>query len=126
MLEIALNETEDGVYQKDIADRQDISVKYLDTIISGLKTSGLIVNKRGRKSGYILTRKPEKIRMLDIYNAFEPGVVIVDCIEKNYVCTLAKLCGAREFWLGLNDVIENYFSSYTLEDLINEHRSKVQ
>jgi Rrf2 family protein len=125
MLEIALNETENGVFQKDIADRQEISVKYLDTIISGLKTAGLIVNKRGRKSGYVLTRKPKEIRMLDIYNAFEPGVVIVDCIEKNYVCKLSKQCGVRGFWSGLNNVIENYFESYTLEDLIREHRSKI-
>ena len=124
ILEIALNETDNGVFQKDIADQQQISVKYLDTIISSLKTAGLIVNKRGRKSGYVLTRKPEEIKMLDVYSAFEPGVVIVDCIDRNYICKLSKQCGVREFWSGLNDVIENYLESYTLEDLIKEHRSK--
>ncbi|MCX6325747.1 MAG: Rrf2 family transcriptional regulator [Bacteroidia bacterium] len=124
ILEIALDESESGVFQKDIAKRQKISVKYLDNIIAALKTSGLIVNKRGRKSGYILSRKPVDIKILDIHNAFEPGFVIVDCLSGNYVCDLSKQCCVRDFWLGLNNVIINYFESYTLEDLIKEHRSK--
>ncbi len=124
MLEIALDESGNGVFQKDISARQNISVKYLDHIIPALKSAGLILNKHGRKSGYILTRKPSEIKVLDIYNAFEPGIVIVDCMSSNYVCELSKKCGARDFWFGLNKVIIRYFESYTIEDLIKEHRSK--
>lgn len=124
MLEIALDESGNGVFQKDISVRQKISVKYLDHIIPALKTAGLIMNKHGRKSGYILTRKPPEIKILDIYNAFEPSVVIVDCMSPNYVCELQKNCGAWDFWTGLNNVIIKYFESYTIEDLIKVHRSK--
>jgi Rrf2 family protein len=124
MVEIALDETDNGVLQKDIAERQKISVKYLDHIIPALKTAGLVVNKGGRKSGYIITRKPAEIRLLEIYNAFEPGVVIVDCISHNYICELSNKCGAKDFWAGLNNVIIRYFESYTVEDLIKEHKSK--
>ena len=56
MLDIALDESGNGVYQKDISDRQKISVKYLDSIIASLKAAGLITTKRGKKSGYCLTR----------------------------------------------------------------------
>lgn len=124
VLEIALDESGNGVFQKDIGARQKISVKYLDHIIPALKTAGLVVNKSGRKSGYIITRKPSEIRLLEIYKAFEPDVVIVDCISHRYICELSKKCGAKDFWAGLNNVIIQYFESHTVEDLIKEHRSK--
>ena len=124
ILEIALEESEIGVFQKDISKRQNISVKYLDNIISALKTAGLIINARGKKSGYKLTRKPGKIKIADVYNAFEPGVVVVDCLSSKYVCERASKCGVRDFWRGLNNTIIDYLESYTLEDLINEHKRK--
>ena len=70
MLEIAMNKEQDGVFQKDIAKNQNISIKYLDHIIHSLKASRLIVNVRGKKSGYTLTREPSEITMFDIHNAF--------------------------------------------------------
>jgi Rrf2 family protein len=124
ILEIALEESDNGVFQKDISERQDISVKYLDSIITALKTAGLIVNARGKKSGYKLTRKPDKIKILDVYNAFEPGVVVVDCLSNKNICDRASKCGVRDFWGGLNKTIINYMKSYTLEDLIRERRRK--
>ena len=124
ILEIALEESENGVFQKDISERQKISIKYLDNIISALKTAGLIINIKGKKSGYKLTRKPDKIKVIDVYNAFEPGVAVVDCINDKYVCERAPKCGVRSFWDGLNDIIINYLESYTLEDLIKEHKRK--
>lgn len=126
MLEIALDENSRGVFQKDISERQHISVKYLDTIIASLKTAGLIMNVRGKKSGYIVTRPPGKIKILDIYKAFEPGIVIVDCMNHNYVCDLSKSCGIRDFWGGLNETIISYLDSHTLEDIVIEHKLKLK
>jgi Rrf2 family protein len=124
MLEIALEDSENGVYQKDISERQDISVKYLDSIITALKTAGLIVNARGKKSGYKLTRKPDKVKIIDIHNAFEPGVVIVDCLGDKYKCHRASTCSVKDFWEGLNTTITNYLESYTLADLIRETKRR--
>ena len=117
MLEIALNEEEEGILQKDIAARQNLSFKYLDQIISALKTSGLITNVRGKKSGYKLTRKPSDISILDIHNAFEPCVCIVDCLSEHIDCPIDKRCAPKLLWDGLNKQIEDYLSSNTLEDL---------
>jgi Rrf2 family protein len=124
MLEIALDNSESGVFQKDIAERQNISVKYLDNIIASLKTAGLIINKKGKKSGYRLSLKPKEIKVLDIYKAFEPGICIVECLSDNYICDRSAKCGVRNFWSGLNKSIIDYFGAFTLEDLINEHREK--
>ena len=124
MLEIALAETETGVFQKDISERQKISNKYLDSIITNLKTAGLITNLKGKKSGYRITRKPSEIKILDIYKAFEPGINIVDCTSASYSCDLENTCGVLYFWKGLNTLITEYFESFTLENLIKEHKER--
>ena len=124
ILEIALEESENGVFQKDIAERQKISIKYLDNIIASLKTAGLIINIKGKKSGYKLTRKPHQIKVMDVYKAFEPGIAVVDCMNDKYFCERALNCGVKTFWDGLNTLICDYLNSFTIEDMIKEHRKK--
>lgn len=126
MIEIALDDTETGVLQKDISEKQKISLKYLDSIIASLKTAGLIENIRGKKSGYRLTKPAAQIKMLDIYKAFEPPIVIVDCVKQNHVCELDSHCGVKTFWGDLNATIINHFESHTLADLVKEHHLKSQ
>lgn len=124
MIDIAFEGSEGGVYQKDIAERQNISLKYLDNIIASLKTAGLITTVRGKKSGYRITRRPDQIRILDIYKAFEPEIAIVECMSHNFACERSDTCGAKEFWEGLNESIVSYFQSYSLEDLMQIQKRK--
>jgi Rrf2 family protein len=123
ILEIALEQSENGVFQKDISVRQRISIKYLDTIIASLKAAGLIMNIKGKKSGYRLTREPDKIKVLEIYNAFEPGISIVECMNNNFVCDYSSKCAVRGFWGGLNQMMVTYFENHTLGDIIREHKN---
>jgi Rrf2 family protein len=125
MLEIASCKSDMGIFQKDISQNQEISNKYLDQIIHALKTSQLIVNLRGKKSGYILTRKPAEITLYDIHSAFEPGICIIECLSGNNLCKRSGDCQTKGFWEGLNNVIINYFKSMTLQDLI-ENKIKIQ
>ncbi len=120
MLEIAMDKSGKGVFQKQIAENQEISIKYLDHIIHALKTAGLITPLRGRKSGYILTRQPAEITMLDIHNAFEPGIFIIDCMASNVTCDRSNKCAARGFWGRLNDKVNNYFKAVSLQDMIDD------
>lgn len=120
MIEIARESTESGIFQKEIAERQDLSNKYLDHIIYALKVAGLITNVKGKKSGYILTRPASEITILDINNAFERGICVIDCIDVNYQCDREKFCSAKQFWQGLNDIILDYFKSTTLSDLLTK------
>ncbi len=117
MMEIAAA-GEEGIFQKEIAKRQSISEKYLDTIIASLKTAGLIRNKSGKKSGYVLAKSPEQIRMLDIINAFQSGVCIIDCLEINSKCNRKQKCTAIKYWKELNNLIENYLASKTLKEMV--------
>jgi Rrf2 family protein len=119
MLEIAISEFDNGIYQKEIAKNQSISYKYLDQIISALRVAGLISKAGGQKSGYILTRKPTEITILDIHNAFEPGISVVDCVSMNGHCERERFCAMYGFWNKLNNLIINYFKSTTLQDLMD-------
>jgi len=125
MLEISFADPNEGILQKDIAVNQEISVKYLDSIISHLKIAGLITSVSGKKSGYRITRSPDEITMLDIFEAFEPGMMVNECINQNFDCTRRKICSVFDFWSGLNVVISDYFRNYTLADMqLNEKMIK--
>lgn len=126
MIEIAADNSGNGVFQKDISNNQDISIKYLDHIIHALKAAELISNLKGKKSGYILTRKPSEITVYDIHNAFEPGICIIDCISEHIHCDRLNGCSARGFWGDLNQQIVDYFKSVTLEDLVNKEISLLE
>lgn len=119
MIEIARANQKEGVLQKEIAQKQLISVKYLDVIIHSLKKAGLICNVKGKKSGYILARPPQKITMLDVYNAFEKeGICVNECCEKDFLCKFDSTCEVKSFWGSLNDMMIDYFRSFTLYSFI--------
>jgi Rrf2 family protein len=121
MIEIAQNSAENGVLQKDIAINQNISIKYLDHIVAALKSSGLIVCAKGKKSGYVLTRQAAAISMLDIHNAFEKEICVIDCMALNYKCERENTCKTKKFWKGLNVLVYDYFRNTTLENLIKQN-----
>lgn len=122
MVEIAKADQKIGILQKDISERQKISIKYLDHIIHSLKVAGLIVNIKGKKSGYHLTRSASKITTLDIHNAFEPEIAIIECLSEHIKCEMESICNTNPFWHDLNDLIIGYFTNVTLEDLVNNRK----
>ncbi len=120
VLEIALNQDKNGIYQKEIAQNQNISYKYLDQIINSLKVAGIVGKASGRKSGYVLIRKPAEITIYDIHNAFESGICVIDCMANSSTCKREKHCALRGFWGKLNNQVTQYFKSTTVKDLMIE------
>jgi Rrf2 family protein len=120
VLELAMSPGSEAVFQKEISENQEISFKYLDHIISALKSAGIVQTASGRNSGYILTKAPEIINIYDIYKAFEPEFSQENCQED----------AAREFWCGLNQVIKDYMENTSVSDLaerqkkLNQHRDQ--
>lgn len=120
MIEIASSKEPIGILQKDIAQKQNISLKYLDPIIGALKLKGLIANSKGKGSGYMLTRPANEITMLDIYTAFEQ-IVIVDCINNLGYCERSLHdCKARCYWNDFGIDFRKLLSDKTLDQIINE------
>lgn len=120
MIEIADYRNTDGVLQKDIAESQKISVKYMDYIISALKLKGLIRNVGGRGSGYVLTRPAADITMLDIYTAFEQ-VLVVQCVSNDSYCERSSnCCKANLYWKQFHRQFSEMLESRSLEQILLE------
>jgi len=120
MIELAKDELGEGVFQKDISKNQDISIKYLDQIIQSLKVAGLITNVKGKKSGYILTRKSSEITVYDVHRAFENDICIIDCMGLNFTCERQDECNAQYFWKGLNNTVIDYLKGTTIDMLVKK------
>ena len=122
MIDIASSQNPEGVLQKDISLHQDISLKYLDSIIAALKLKGLIANSKGKGSGYKLTRDPNEITVWDIYTAFEL-TIIVDCIENKEFCNRSCDCKSRDYWIEFKKDLIELLSKKRLSQIIfdNNH-----
>ena len=119
MADIAGNQQQGGVLQKDIAERQEIPLKYLDSIISGLKRQGLIINVAGKRSGYKLTRPADEITVYDTFRAFEPELSLVNCICEHMECERSGTCPAHNYWFELNKHIKALMKASNLDQVMN-------
>ena len=120
LIEIASSTEQNGMLQKDIAKNQNISLKYLDPIISALKLKSLIVNSKGRGSGYLLARPIEEITMFDIYVAFEE-IDIVECINNCSFCERSTHdCKAINYWSEFKVEFCDILKKKNLAQIVNE------
>lgn len=116
MIDLAMNEKNGYISLKDIANRQEISMKYLEQIVSVLNKAGLVDALRGNNGGYRLSRKPNEYKVGEILRVSEGDLTPVYCIHEN--CSRKKNCKSYSFWEGLDKTITDYVDSKTLEDLI--------
>ena len=118
MIDLALNRNGKYITLKDIAERQEISNKYLEQIISLLNKAGYLETARGNTGGYKLAKEPKEYKIGDILRATEGGLAPIYCLTEEGECNKQKSCKTYSFWKGLDDVINEYIDSKTLEDLI--------
>lgn len=118
MIDLALNSHQEYVNLKEIATRQDISNKYLEQIMAMLNKAGYLETARGNTGGYKLAKKPSEYRIGDILKATEGDLTPIDCLIEEGKCKRQNDCRTYSFWKGLDEVINEYVNSKTLEDLI--------
>lgn len=120
MLDIALNDAKTPVRIKDIAERQQISDKYLEQIVSSLNKAGFVKSLRGPQGGYRLTKKPEKYTVGMILRLIEGSLAPVACLDDDINnCTRADRCPTLILWEKLYDAISEVVDNITLADLIS-------
>ncbi len=100
-----------------LARRQRLSVKYLERIMSVLKTAGLVEAVRGAEGGYRLAAPPGSIRLSDVFRALDGGLVLVECLERPTLCSMSRRCITRRTWKTLNDALAKVLKATTLRDL---------
>lgn len=121
LYDLALHYEEGFISLKDIAERQNISKKYLEQIVPLLNKSNLLRTNRGNKGGYMLARKADEITISDVLIATEGSLAPVSCLEyEPNECPRAGECCTLFVWEGLYDAIKNYLNGITLHDVI-EH-----
>ena len=120
MLDIALNDAKTPVRIKDIAERQQISDKYLEQIVSSLNKAGFVKSLRGPQGGYRLTKKPEEYTVGMILRLIEGSLSPVACVDDDINnCTRADRCPTLILWEKLYDAISEVVDNITLADLIS-------
>ena len=125
MMDLAQHPEDGFISLKVVADRQQISMKYLEMIISHLKKVELVESTRGKEGGYRLTRSPEKYTIHEILNCIEDNLAPVSCIQSGAVqCEHADACLTIPMWKELDDITNAYLSSVSLLDLLTGERWK--
>jgi Rrf2 family iron-sulfur cluster assembly transcriptional regulator len=119
MLDLAAHHDQGPTPLREIAKRQNLSVKYLEQLIIPLKAAGYIRSVRGAKGGYTLARKPDKINVGQIIKVLEGGLSLVDCVEDPKVCDRRKKCPTRDIWLRMSERLMEELSSLTLRDVLD-------
>lgn len=120
MIDLATNDNGNFISLKDIANRQEISNKYLEQIIAKLNKAGYLETARGNAGGYRLAKKPSEYRIGDILRATEGDLAPIICLTEEGNCAKKENCITYSFWEGLDKVISDYVDSKTLEDLVKK------
>ena len=119
LVDMAEHQAEGYIPLKEIADRQEISEKYLESIVKELVRHGVVAGVRGKGGGYRLCRQPEQINLGDILTIMEGSLSPVACLENGAApCARASKCRTLEFWRGLDEAIGTYTSGFFLSDLM--------
>lgn len=123
IIELAQHEGNRPLQLKAIADRQDISVKYLEQLMSILRSSGFVRSVRGSKGGYTLARAAEDIRLSEVFRCLEGPVTTTECTADEDVCKRSVDCVARELWMEVETAIQGVLGSQTLADMVRKAKA---
>lgn len=106
---------------KEIADDQEISEKYLESIVKTLVAADYLEGLRGKGGGYRLRRSPEEMNVLSVLEITEGSLAPVACLEADSKpCARAGNCRTLPLWRGLNNVVREYLGGFTIRDLAKE------
>ena len=120
MIDLAENSGDGYVPLKEMAARQNISEKYLESILKVLVQNNLLAGLRGKGGGYRLTKAPQLYTVGSILRLTEGSLAPVACLEQNPVeCRRMAECRTLPMWRKLNTMINDYFDGITLADLVN-------
>lgn len=121
LLDLAMNGGNGYVSLKEIAERQNISKKYLEQIVPLLSKSGLLKTNRGYQGGYMLSKKPNEYTVGEILRITEGSLTPVSCLDNvPNECVRSNECITLSVWQGLYDVMTNYLDNITLQDIIDK------
>jgi len=121
LLDLAVNDKGGYTALRDVAERQNISKKYLEQIVPVLHKAEILVTTRGFQGGYKLAREPKDIKVGEVLRLTEGNLAPVVCLEtEKNSCKRSGECVTLHIWEGLQKVIADYLDSITLQDMIEK------
>ena len=122
LVDLAEQDSNRYITLREIAERQEISEKYLESIAKELVKAGFLDGLRGKGGGYRLGQSPEEIGVLDVLKLTEGSLAPVACLEEGAKpCPRASNCRTLPLWEGLNRVVREYLRHYTVWDLVQQN-----
>ena len=119
MIDLAQHGDEGVIPLKAIAERQDVSLKYLENIVAALTRAGIVLSQRGKDGGYRLARSPQEYTVAEIVRLAEGTLAPVSCLEcTENACERADSCLTLPVWQRLDELIDAYLSGATIADLV--------
>lgn len=124
MIDLAEHQSEGYIPLKETAARQEISEKYLESILKALVKNKFLQGLRGKGGGYRLTKAPEEYTVGSILRLTEISLAPVSCLESGgSTCPKMATCPTLPMWQGLDKLINDYLDSVTLAELVTQTQS---
>jgi len=124
LLDLALHGGQGPVLLKDIAQRQQISLSYLEHVITPLIAGGIVRSTRGPRGGISLAKPPLEIRLDEVIQILEGSMAPVECVSNPEICERSEFCVTRDVWDELKKAMDGVLESITLQDLVERQKSK--
>jgi len=119
MVQLAAHEGDRPLGVSAIAAEQELSPKYLHSLMTSLKAAGLVRSVRGTRGGFLLKRDAGEISLDQVVQALEGSISLVDCVEQAGICGRAETCPPRDVWVGLATKLRQYLAEVSLQDLVS-------
>jgi len=125
-LDLALHQDEGLVPLKDIARRQEVSLPYLEHLITPLVAAGLVKSTRGARGGVSLVKPPSEIKLSEAVQLLEGSIAPVDCVNDPKLCHRSAYCVTLDIWSEMKNAMSQVLDSTTIQDLVERQRQKGQ
>jgi len=124
LLDLAIHKDEAPISLKDIAQRQQISLQYLEHLITPLIAAGIVRSVRGPKGGISLAKPPKQIALSEIFQLLEGSTAPVECIDNPNLCSRSESCVTRDIWEEMKNAMNGVLENTTLQNLVERQRNK--
>ncbi len=124
LLELALHQGEGPIQLKHIANKQQVSLQYLEHLIRPLVAGGVIKSMRGAHGGVWLGKPPQSIKLSEIVDLLEGSTDPVECVSDSGHCSFSRSCVMRDVWIDMKSVLDDFLNSMTLQDLVDRQKKK--
>ena len=123
IIDLAQNSNGNFIPMKDVAKRQEISLKYLEKILPILTKHKIVEGVHGKGGGYKLGKNINKYKVIDILKLTEGDLAPVTCLKKGEHCKRKSHCKTVFMWNKFYDIINKFFGSITIDDLLNDNKN---